>query len=256
MSRCFPVSLLVFCVLACCAWRWRARRHLRLEERRREREAERRRIARVLHDSFLQRLQLLVWQLQRHADALPRRGTDREEQAALAAIVAATEASIHEGRDLIVGLRQPPAAALSARLRALGDALSGPGSVRFVCDVEAAADVLTDAQADEVFMILAEAIGNACRHARAREIVVAGRARGRAVRFTVLDDGIGIAPAALRENIPGHVGLRGMAERAALLKADLHIAPGVGGGTAVRLDVPGGRRARAWATAFGPVPQR
>jgi signal transduction histidine kinase len=98
----------------------------------------------------------------------------------------------------------------------------------------------TDDRAETVFRIVEEALRNIERHADARAVRVdlqrapSPGPSGR-VSVAVVDDGVGFDTAAAR---PGHYGLRGMQEQAALMGATLqvHSAPGQGTRIALELD--------------------
>ena len=82
-----------------------------------------------------------------------------------------------------------------------------------------------------------EAITNATKHARARQIKVKLDFGEKQFRLKVWDDGQGFDPA---QPLPraGGFGLMGMRERAAELKGDLNIQSAVGKGTEIVLTVP------------------
>jgi signal transduction histidine kinase len=63
------------------------------------------------------------------------------------------------------------------------------------------------------------------------------RERNGGVEIEVTDDGRGFDPARVDKR-PGHLGLAGMRERAAITGGDLDVGPAAGGGTRVRLWVP------------------
>jgi signal transduction histidine kinase len=88
----------------------------------------------------------------------------------------------------------------------------------------------------EVLRILGEALTNALHHAEARRVRVrVWSATGR-LRVEVSDDGRGFDPASPVP--PTHQGIKGMRERADLVRGrlEIHSEPGVG--TTVRLEVP------------------
>ncbi|GAB3979095.1 two-component system sensor histidine kinase [Actinoallomurus acanthiterrae] len=79
--------------------------------------------------------------------------------------------------------------------------------------------------------VLAEALSNVARHARASQVSVAVSA-GDEVMVRVTDDGIGIRPGGRRS------GLRNMADRAERLGGSFRIRPGESGGTVLEWRVP------------------
>ncbi|MEV0402409.1 GAF domain-containing protein [Actinoallomurus sp. NPDC050550] len=88
-----------------------------------------------------------------------------------------------------------------------------------------------DEVAVQVPAVLAEALSNVARHARAGRVSVAVSA-GDEVVVRVTDDGIGIQPGGRRS------GLRNMAERAERLGGSFRIRPGESGGTVLEWRVP------------------
>jgi signal transduction histidine kinase len=98
---------------------------------------------------------------------------------------------------------------------------------------------ITGRTAAELHRIVEEAIENAIRHGRARQIGVGFEvsARARYAHVFVSDDGPGLpARSGLK---PGRLGILGMRERAVLLGGKVQLAAGPGGrGTTVRVSVP------------------
>lgn len=91
------------------------------------------------------------------------------------------------------------------------------------------------------YRIVQEALTNALRHARARQVHVAVDYGAEQLRLEVRDDGIGPSgePAGHRE--PRGHGLTGMRERATVYGGQLRAGPEPGGGYAVRASLPIGR---------------
>jgi signal transduction histidine kinase len=84
------------------------------------------------------------------------------------------------------------------------------------------------------YRIVQEAMVNVRKHAAASQVVVTVRERNGGVEIEVTDDGRGFDPDRVDKR-PGHLGLAGMRERAALVGADLVVESASGGGTLVRL---------------------
>ena len=219
--------------------------NMRLEER----VSERTRIARELHDTLLQSFQGLLLKFQvvsdRLADGPAKQDLER-------AINDAAEA-ITEGRDAVQDLRSSTATTndLAGAISALGQELAtnqtSNGSPLFHVEVEGTPRNLHPILRDEVYRIAAEALRNAFRHAQARRIESEILYQERQLRLRVRDDGKGLDPAVLRgEGRPGHFGLRGMRERAALIGARLDVWSKLHSGTEIELTVPA---SRAYATS-------
>ena len=92
----------------------------------------------------------------------------------------------------------------------------------------------------QVLRIAQEALANAVRHAGAATVDVRLSDHDDVIELEVADDGIGFDPdaKALRGR---HLGLTSMAERAALLDAELDVRSQPGAGTTVSLRVPAAR---------------
>jgi PAS domain S-box-containing protein len=205
---------------------------LRLDE---AREAERQRIARALHDEAVQDLTDAVAQAGRGRKA----GLDAE---AAEQLVSALEGVSRQLRGAIYDLRlnEREDRPLMERLEALVDvhrSLAGDADVEVDITGATAAAWLGD-RATEVLRIVGEALTNARRHSGARHIRVSADASEQTLRLEVTDDGHGFDLAGGPTG--GGVGLVGMRERAALLRADLHIRSEPGGGTAVQFELRAG----------------
>ncbi|WP_411105681.1 sensor histidine kinase [Streptomyces sp. cmx-4-9] len=198
--------------------------------------SERDRLAREMHDSVSKTLHGLALA----AEALARTTDPAAVRSQAELVAAAARRAAAESRTLLTDLRRDldldaPGVSLAPELRAL---CSG-GDARFT--VSGVLPVVPSAVARQVVAVVAEALENVRRHARARQVVVGAAADGLRLTVTVEDDGCGLPAsctdlAALRR--AGRFGLVGMAERAAAIGAALHIGPGAAGpGTLVRLDL-------------------
>jgi signal transduction histidine kinase len=189
---------------------------------------ERRRLERDLHDGAQQRLVALSLQL----GLAQRRLQDGDNPAADAMLDAARDElnrALEELRELARGIH--PAVltdrGLEAALEALAERTPLPVSLdqmpaeRLPAPVEAAA-----------YFVVAEALTNVARYARASQAEVRiGRNAGYAV-VEVRDDGVGGADPATG------TGLRGLADRLAALDGRLEVHSPPGEGTTVRAEVP------------------
>lgn len=195
-------------------------------------EAERRRVARELHDEIggaltaVQTTLALARDAARSADA--RRRCD-DGIAALGRVLAGI-------RRLSLDLH-PPALedlGLAAALRSHATAQAARAGLALALDL--AADDVPAALALPCYRIAQEAITNVLRHARARRLAVTLACEGRAIALTVEDDGAGFDRA--RARITDSLGLRGMAERAALAGGRVEIDSARGRGTRVHAVFP------------------
>jgi signal transduction histidine kinase/ligand-binding sensor domain-containing protein len=202
-----------------------------------ERLAERTRMARDLHDTFLQTIQgsKLVADdaLDPSADPIRMRrameqlslwlGTATQEgQAALNFLRTATT----QTNDLAEALR-----------RATEDGLI-PSSMAVTFSVVGDAKEMHPIVRDEIFRIGYEAIRNACTHSGASRLEIELR-YARDLTLRVDDNGTGIDPAISDRGKEGHFGLRGMRERTARIGGKLTLMSSSNSGTEIKLVVPG-----------------
>jgi signal transduction histidine kinase/ligand-binding sensor domain-containing protein len=226
-------------VLAYLLYRWRMRYVTRrLTERLQVRTAERERIARTLHDTFLQTVQGLVLRVDAVAATLPADAGARRQ---LETVLDDASQAIGEGRDQLQELRAGDAHVLEDVLAETVARLKvAHGALDVDLRVEGERRALRAPVADEIADIAREALRNAFAHAHAARIWVTLEYAQRALVLCVADDGRGIPDAVRRDGArSGHWGLVGMRERAARIGARLHVASGPREGTAVTLTVPG-----------------
>jgi two-component system sensor histidine kinase UhpB len=194
-------------------------------------EEERRDIARELHDEIGQSLTLVKIKLQM---ALHRGGNDRKLTEECVEIASQT---LEQVRTMSLNLR-PPALddlGLAAALRWALDRQRG------ACgwEIEFAVDPFPGRLAMETetacFRIVQEALTNAARHARAKNIAVHLRIKDEHLELSVQDDGCGFDQEAVRRRPADRssLGLISMKERAALAGGKFEIESVSGGGTRV-----------------------
>ena len=95
---------------------------------------------------------------------------------------------------------------------------------------------LHEPYATTVFRIVQESLINVAKHAGASRVSVAIERLPCEITLGVFDDGCGFAADAPRK--PRSLGLMGMRERAQLLKGQLVVESGLGGGTRVEVRIP------------------
>jgi signal transduction histidine kinase len=232
-------------LLGVLAYRWRMRYVTRrLTERLQVKTAERARIARTLHDTFLQTVQGLVLRVDAVAATLPADAGARRQ---LEHVLDDASQAIGEGRDQLQELRAGDAHVLEDVLaEAVARLRIAHGAPVVDLHVEGERRALRAPVADEIADIGREALRNAFAHAGAARIRVTLDYGRRALTLCVADDGRGLPEPVRRDGArSGHWGLVGMRERAARIGARLDIASGPRQGTAVTLAVPG---AHAYAT--------
>jgi signal transduction histidine kinase len=213
---------------------------------------ERLRLARDLHDTLAHSLMSLLTQI-RMVRKLRARLAEDELEAELARAEAVAASGLAEARAAIGqmrhnGVRETGLGAALGELLARFQERSG---VATALQVDRDAAGLADERAETVFRIVEEALHNVERHAQARSVSLRlGSATpalgpsGRRLTLELADDGIGFDPDLAR---PGHYGLRGIEEQAALIGAhlDLHSRPGQGTRVALTFD--------AWPAPAGPA---
>jgi signal transduction histidine kinase/ligand-binding sensor domain-containing protein len=219
--------------------RWRVQlATTRATERLRERLNERTRIARTLHDSFLQSVHALIMRFERIKRGL---ALDDPLQREIDSALNAADAVLLEGRDQVWALRSGDAAPvdLEPDLRQAAGACGVQYGVSVTLATHGAPALLPEPVRDEALAIVLEALHNACRHSGVADVHIALRYLQDSFELRVTDAGCGIAEQVLAEGAPpGHWGLAGMRERAQLIGATLHIGRGMAGGTEVCLVVP------------------
>jgi len=213
--------------------------HARLEER----VGERTRIARDLHDTLLQSFQGLLLRFQTARELLRTRPAEAERT--LESAIDQTARAITEGREAVQGLRASTverndlAKAITTLAEEIAVEASSHASVELRVGVEGTPRALHAIVRDEIYRIGSEALRNAFRHAKAKQIEVELRYDERQVRLRIRDDGQGIDPKFLTdEGRVGHFGLNGMRERAKLVRGKLTVWTAPDSGTEIELSVP------------------
>ena len=208
-----------------------------LDERGQGALTERTRIAQELHDTLLQGFIAVSMHLQAAVDHLP---VDCAAKPRFSDVLQLLDRVLDEGRCAVQGLRSP-----NERITSLGEAFAGvpndlgfPSGVGFRVVVHGKERELRPGLRDEVYRIGREAIVNAWRHSRARDIEVDVEYRSTELRIAVRDDGGGIDPQELKWGRNGHWGLQGMRERAERIGARLRLLSKAALGTEVELRVP------------------
>ena len=210
---------------------------------------ERSRLAANLHDTILQTVAGIGYQL-RACTATTRRiaAEDREPTAAtaLASQLEMAGKMLQHATDQLRGtvwsLKTLPTEGrpLSAAIREAADRTAGGHPARVEVTVDPAAEWLSELVAGNLLLVIQEAIHNAVHHGEPTRVsvTVAADSAARSISATVQDDGPGFSLGSQVGPADGHFGLSGMRERCELLGGTLGIDSAPGRGTTVRAAVP------------------
>jgi len=193
-------------------------------------EEERARVARELHDELGQTLTgvlLLADEATKAPDARARAAFEEAREAARGAM--------QEVQRIVRDLR-PEALddlGLAAALGALGRSFEQQSGVELERRLPSDLPALSPEQELVVYRIAQEALTNVARHADANRAELVLERNGDELRLTIRDDGDGFAGPA-----PMDGGIRGMRERALLVRGTLRVESVQGSGTEVRLALP------------------
>lgn len=223
---------------------WLRQAQAQLRSRLTERLVERERIARDLHDTFLQGVQGLMLRFQTAAERIP---PDEPARAFMEDALNRADRVLADGRRKISTLRsaETKESEIAEDLRTAGEEQTRGSSISFDFSVDGTPRLLHPVVKEEALRICAEALANARQHACATRIGVRLEFSNRALLIEIVDDGRGFDVSMDRESA-GHWGLRGMRERAARIRAHLDIRSLVGDGTRLALTIAG-------ETAYAPA---
>lgn len=192
-------------------------------------EAERLRVAQELHDEVGQSLTAVLLDLARVEGRAPEALQDELNE-----IQESVRASLDDARRIALELR-PEALddlGLGAALLILADRLGERAGIEIKHDIERLPP-LDYEQELVLYRVAQEALTNVLRHASARRAELWLRRRGRRLELRVRDDGSGLHG----ERAAGG-GIRGMHERALMVRATLQVTERPEGGVEVALDLP------------------
>ena len=203
-----------------------------------ERLAERTRIARDLHDTFLQTIQgsKLVAD-----DALSTTTDLPHMRQAVEKLSAWLGRATEEGRAVLNSLRTSTTEVngLAEALRRALEECQIHSSMEVSLHVWGKIQEMHPIVRDEVYRIGYEAIRNACVHSQATQLRVE-LSYAQDLSLRICDNGVGIDPDIVNRGKQGHFGLQSMRERAARIMGKFSIESTAGFGTAITLTVPGG----------------
>jgi len=201
---------------------------------------ERSRIAADLHDTILQTIAGIGYQLQSCKAGLGPLPAGLDER-----LLTAERLVGHARRQLrttvwslrsMPDLRQPLATAVATLARKLAGGQPAAVEVTAVGPPRPVSEPV----ARQLLFVVQEAVLNAVHHGQPRrvDVTVAFAADGSAVEIAVRDDGLGFVPGSQPGPESAHFGIQGMRERAEMLGGTLAIESAPGRGTTVTVRVP------------------
>lgn len=208
----------------------------RMRDRLEERAAERVRIARDLHDTLLQGLQGLMLRFHFATEQIPE---EEPSRLLMKQTLEVADRIVAEGRDSVRTLRaELSGRELSIALAEAGAELNWEQRVDFSVITEGSSEIVGSKVASELYFIGREAIANAFRHSRASQIQVELISDNKEIRLRCRDDGRGIDPEFLKNEIgKHHWGFVGMRERSQKIGARFECWSAPGHGTEITVTV-------------------
>ena len=196
-------------------------------------EEERRGISRELHDDIGQSLTALKIGLHR----LAQRSND-EHKEILAQCLNTADATLDKLRNLSLELRPPQLdqLGLDDAMHWLVDQQRSATGLDVSCQIAGLSERLPTELESVCYRIAQEALNNATRHAKAKQIRIRVERCDRLLKLTIHDDGIGFDMDTARNKAvkTGSLGLISMEERAQLAGGRLKVRTVPGGGTTVQ----------------------
>ena len=195
-------------------------------------EKERKRFVTELHDDALQKLTAAELQVARlvAGEKIDARSLER-----LGTLLEQTESSL---RRLVFDVRPPALENPDGLAQSILDRLAmlAAWGIKPDLDIDVPLDMTLDLKT-LIFRQVAEALGNAERHSKATAVRVSLRVADGGVLGVVHDNGQGF-DVAERSNLPGHLGLLALRERALMAGGSYKIASTPGEGTTVEFWIP------------------
>ena len=199
---------------------------------------ERNRLARELHDTLAHSLSALAVQLDAVDTAWEIAPADARTM--LIKAIAQTRSGLTETRRALQSLRASPLEDLGLRLAVQTLAKSQAQRSGWQLDLQLSDDLdsLPPDLEQIVYRVAAEALNNIVKHAAATQVRLTLGWTGTDLDLVLSDNGVGFRTT---QQMPGHFGLTGMGERAAMVNGSMKIESQPGVGTMVHFHVPGAR---------------
>jgi len=197
-------------------------------------ERERKRFVAELHDDAMQKLTAAEMQLARVGEK-PDGEEAAEALAKVRELLDQTEASL---RRLVFDVRPPALENPDGLAQSIRDrvAMVTRAGISPLIELDLPADMSLDMRT-MLFRQVAEAVGNAERHSEATQVTVSLKSVDGGVHGVISDNGHGFAVAE-RTNLPGHLGLLALRERALMAGGRYSIESRPGSGTRVEFWIP------------------
>jgi PAS domain S-box-containing protein len=213
---------------------------------------EQRRIGQELHDGVGQELTGLGLMAQTLSQRLPECAA--ESRIALR-LLAGLDSLHKKVRELSRGLIpvHVDSRGLSAALEDLAARTAEATGISVTATCADRIELPDQAMATELFYIAQEAVSNALRHGRPRNIRLALLTEPDGLRLRIEDDGIGLPDGVVQSD---GLGIRIMQHRAGAIGGELQIEPSQGGGTVVSCMLPESKRKWQERTGNLPLPRR
>lgn len=198
---------------------------------------ERQRIARDLHDTFVQGVAGLVMQLEVAQTQLRHQKIERAQEI-MEQVMEAARDTIADARCAIGNLR-----IACIRPDDLVEVVQEEinrftATTDIPCQADLALLSTTPAPlCEQVLRVITEGLTNVARHAHAHTVWVRATHKDEILTIEVRDDGVGFEPTTFNTQI-GHYGLIGLRERAKLIGGKLEITSRAGTGTILRVHIP------------------
>jgi signal transduction histidine kinase/ligand-binding sensor domain-containing protein len=202
-----------------------------------ERLSERTRMARELHDTFLQTIQGSKFVVD---NGLEEPLDSEKMHRALGQVSGWLDQAITEGRAALNSLRSSTTLKneLGPALRRVAESGVVPPDMTISVSIIGDVRELHPIVRDELYRIGQEAIQNAKAHSHGSALAIE-LTYGQDLAIQVRDNGVGIDPCYAMSGREGHHGLQGMRERAARIQGRLTLISSAESGTSISVIVPG-----------------
>jgi len=198
-------------------------------------EKERKRLVAELHDDALQKLTAAELQLARLEQSEQSEGREADALEKVRELLEQTESSL---RRLVFDVRPPALESPDGLAQSIQDraAMLASAGIKPLVDIDLPPDMSLDTST-LLFRQVAEAVGNVERHSQATEVMVSLHSEDGGVHGVIRDNGQGFVVAE-RSNLPGHLGLLALRERALMAGGRYSIESKPGEGTTIEFWIP------------------